>query len=109
MVTRGFGRNPPGQVGLLTFGLAKGFIEDVTRIIKAGQSGAKRALQELQEVIVGVRLIRINDAPPPKKIQGFVRVRVNLAARAAITAAQYVSSRVKSVFEDIKITIKRIK
>ena len=83
--------------------------EQVGRIVKAGQSGTKRALQEIQEVIVWAKLIRVNDVPPTKNIQGFIRVKINAASHYAVRTAKYVSSRVRSTIDDIKITIKRIR
>jgi hypothetical protein len=108
IITRGLGKNPPGVQGMITMGFGKKLLETVIRIVKKGQAGTKRALQELQEVVVWAGLISVNDKKPEKKVQGFVRVRINSAARYAVSAAQLVSSRIRSAFEDIKINIKRI-
>lgn len=83
--------------------------EQAARIVKAGQSGTKRALQEIQDVIIWTKLIRVNDVPPAKNIQGIIRVRLNTAAHYAVKSAKYVSSRARSTYNDIKITIKRIR
>jgi len=105
IVTRGMG---PRQ-NLVRQGFIRGFFAQVIRFINLGQSGAKRALRELEEVIVWAKLIRVNDEPPPVKVQGYIVVKINAAARYAVTAAQQVSTRVRNIFESIKISIKRIR
>jgi len=94
---------------LVRQGFIRGFFAQVIRFINLGQSGAKRALRELEEVIVWAKLIRVNDEPPPVKVQGYIVVKINAAARYAVTAAQQVSTRVRNIFESIKISIKRIR
>jgi hypothetical protein len=108
ILTRGLGKNPPGVQGFITMGFGRRLIEEVVRIIRKGQSGTKRALRELQEVVVWAGLVSVNDKKPEKKVQGFVRVRINAAARSAVTAAQLVSTRIRNVFEDIRVRIKRV-
>jgi len=108
LITRGLGKNPPGVQGMITMGYGRRLIEEVVRIIRKGQSGTKRALRELQEVVVWARLVSVNDRKPDNTVQGFVRVRINAAARNAVTAAQFVSSRIRNIFEDIKVRIKRV-
>lgn len=112
IVTRGMGtsRGRPGRAGLVTQGYG-GFriVEEFKRIVRVGQSGAKRALRELEEIVVWAKLIRINDEPPLVKIEGFIRVRVNSAVRYAIGLTEHLSTRVRKAWEDIKITIRRLK
>jgi len=108
ILTRGLGKNPPGVQGFITMGFGRRLIEEVVRIIRKGQSGTKRALRELQEVVVWVGLVSVNDEKPKEKVQGFVRVKVNSAANRAVTAAQLVSSRVRNIYEDVKVKIKRV-
>lgn len=108
LLTRGLGKNPPGVQGFITMGFGQRLLGEVIRIVKKGQSGAKRALQELQEVVVWAGLISVNDEKPKEKVQGLVRVRVNSAANRAVTAAQLVSSRVRNIYEDVKVKIKRV-
>jgi hypothetical protein len=108
ILTRGLGKNPPGVQGFITMGFGQRLIEEVIRIVRKGQSGTKRALQQLQEVGVWVGLISVNDERPENKVQGFVKVRVNSAANQAVSAAQLVSSRIRNVFEDVKVKIKRV-
>ena len=108
IITKGLGKNPPGVQGFITMGYGKKLIDAVVRIARRGAAGTKRALQELQEVVVWAGLVSVNDKKPEKKVQGFVRVRINTAARYAVTAAQLVTTRIRSAYEDIKISIKRV-
>lgn len=107
IVTRGLG-SYHGHQGFITGGFGPKFVEEAKRLLRVGQSGTKRALREMQETVVWVKLIRINDSPVVKTIQGAVKVRLDPAARVAVARAERLSARVKSVFERIKITVKRV-
>jgi hypothetical protein len=86
------------------------FLQEVfTRFIVLGQSGAKRALQEIQEVVVWAKLIRINSEKPSVPIQGSIKVKVSSASQIAVKVLERASVRVRSAWEDLKITVKRIK
>jgi len=115
LVTRGMGPvtgGVPGRAALISQGLG-GFFEEVKRqairIYRAGQSGTKRALQELQEVMVWAKLIRINDEKPPIPISGSIKVRISKTSQIAAVLISRASVRVRSALEDLKITVKRIK
>lgn len=113
LVTRGMGtsRGVVGRSGMVTQGSGGFFrrvVEVGARLIRLGQSGTKRALRELEEVIIGVKLLRVNDEKPKTTIQGHVTVKVDLSRRIAVMA-EGVSKRVRSAWEDIKITVKRIR
>lgn len=107
IITRGFGRRQQivtqGYGGILAEIKAA-----VTRFITLGQSGAKRAIRELEEIIIGAKLLRVNDEKPKQQIQGHVTVKVDLTRRIAVMA-EGVSKRVRAAWEDIKITVKRIR
>ena len=113
IITRGMGtsRGKAGVAGMVTQGYG-GFFravqEGVRKAIRLGQSGTKRALRELEEIVIGARLIRVNDEKPSKPVQGFVRVKIDLTRRIAVVA-ESVTSRVRQAWEDIKITVKRIR
>lgn len=115
LITRGLGPvtgGVPGRAALISQGLG-GFFEEVKRqairIYRAGQSGAKRALQEAQEVMVWAKLIRINDKNPPVPISGSIKVRISKTSQIAAVLISRASVRVRSALEDLKITVKRIK
>jgi hypothetical protein len=115
LVTRGLGPlsgGVPGRSSMVSQGLG-GFFQNIKRqairIIQAGQSGTKRALQELQEVMVWAKLIRINDEKPPIPITGSIKVRISKTSQIAAVLVSRASVRVRSALEDLKITVKRIK
>lgn len=114
IITRGMGasRGKAGVAGMVTQGYGGIFriVKDqLRRFAKAGQSGAKRALKELEEVVVWAKLIRVNDERPQSLIQGGIKVKINTARKIAVSLAESVSTRVRSAWEDIKITVKRIR
>jgi len=114
IVTRGMGtsRGKAGRAGLVTQGYGgplQAVLQEIRRFVKIGASGAKRALKEFDEIIVWAKLIRVNDEPPKTKVEGFIRVKINLATHYAINLVEHVSTRARKAWEDIKITISRIK
>lgn len=117
IITRGMGptRGTPGvpmRASMITMGCG-GFFravkEQAIRIIRAGQSGAKQALRDIQEVVVWAKLIRINDEKPTALIQGFIRVKISKASEIATVLVSRARVRVRAAWEDIKITVKRVK
>lgn len=117
IITRGMGPTRgtpgvPGRASMITMGYG-GFFREVARqavrIIRAGQSGTKRALQEIQEVMVWAKLIRINDKKPTIPIQGSIKVRISRTSQIAAVLVSRAKVRVREAWEDLKITVKRIK
>jgi hypothetical protein len=119
IVTSGFGKSrgaTPGRASIVSQGFG-GPPSFVTAAIKeaaavrryGGGGGTKRRLHELEEVIVWARLVHVNDKPIDQKIEGFVKVHVNKSQGYASVIAEHVSSRVRAAWEDVKITINRIK
>jgi len=108
ILTRGLGRNRPGYQGFITMGYGRRFIEEVIRIIRRGGSSAEKFVRDLQDVVVWAKLIRVNDEKPKENIQGQLTVKVNLARKIAVMA-ENVSNRTRSAWEDVKITINRVK
>lgn len=114
IVTRGMGvsRGIAGRAGLITQGYGGPLAavkEAVKRLIKVGQSGTKRALQELQEIVVWAKLIRVNDVAPKLPIEGSIRVRVSSASQFAVKVVERAAVRVRKAWEDVKITVTRIR
>lgn len=114
LVTRGMGTSPgpPGRASMVASGMGGIFVaiaQVVKRVIRVGQSGTKRALRELEEVVVWAKMIRVNDEPPPKTIQGFVKATIRDAKDYTVAAAKEFKSRVKNVLETVKIRVDRIK
>lgn len=114
LITRGMGRSrgAAGRAGMVTQGMGGIFrfvSEQAQRLIKVGRSSAQRALEGLEEVIVWAKLIRVNDEKPEEKVEGFTRVGVDKKRNIAVSLMGAISSRVRNIFEDIKVTIKRIR
>lgn len=122
LVTRGLGasRGVDGRVGILTAGgggpplyvldqLRMHFGPNVRRIV--GQSGTKRRERELQlrQVMVAAKLLRVNNQTIPENVQGYVASVADTPTRQVVKLIEHVSTRVRSVWEDIKVTAKRIK
>ena len=114
IITRGMGKSrvKTGNAGLITQGYGGTILqkikEQITRVIHAGRSAGERVIQEVQDVIVWAKLIRVNDKTPIKNISGHVRVR-NRASSVAIKIMERISVRTRNALEDIKITIRRIR
>lgn len=114
IITRGMGasRGKAGVAGLVTqgygglFRIAK---EAVRQLIKVGRSSAKRAVEGLEEIVVWAKLVRVNDKKPDEKVEGFIRVGIDRARHIAVNLMGTITSRVRSTWEDIKVTISRIK
>lgn len=114
LVTRGMGtsRGVPGRAGLVTQGMGGIFrfvVQQAERVIRYGRSSAHRAVQGLEEIIVWAKLVKVNDERPPQKVEGFVRVGIDRARHIAVNLIGSITSRARGVWEDIKITINRIK
>lgn len=97
LITQGYG-GPPAFV-----------VAAFQRGIIVGQSGRKRRLREMDTIVVWAKLIELNDMPPPKKIEGFIRVPVDHDRGFAAVMAEHVSSRVWKAWQDFKVIVKRIK
>ena len=113
IITRGMGtsRGKAGVAGMVTQGYGGFFrmaVEFAKKAFKAGQSGAKRAIRELEEVIISARLIRVNDEKPKQLVQGSVTVKLDATRKIAVVA-EGLTKRVRAAWEDIKITVKRIR
>jgi hypothetical protein len=113
IITRGMGasRGKAGVAGLVTQGYGGFFriVKDgLRKAARLGQSGAKRAIKELEEVFIAVKLVRVNDEKPKDPIQGSITVKVDLSRKIAVVA-EGISKRIRSAWEDIKITVKRIR
>ena len=111
IITRGLGssRGKSGRASLVTMGFGgifEAIVAGTERLIKVGQSGMKRALKELDEIIVWAKMIRVNDEAPKKTIEGFVKVHVKDLSQTKIHVTQPMS---RSVLDKIKIAVKHLK
>lgn len=112
IITKGMGasRGQAGNAGLITQGYAgiKLLLELGRRIIRVGQSGTKRRIRDLQSIIVGARLVRVNENRPSMTVIGFVENNhPNMSSRVSIV--EHLSTRVRKTWETVTIRIKRLK
>jgi hypothetical protein len=117
IITRGLGglRSVPESSGLVVQGygpLPPAFV--VTTLerplrLRLGQSGLKRRMREFDEIIVWAKLIEVNDMPPPKKVEGWITVRVKRGQHHAMAMAEHISSRTRKAWETIKVSVWRVK
>jgi hypothetical protein len=108
----GKSRGIPGRAGMITQGYGgffKKIVEAGVRLYKAGQSGAKRAAKELEDIIVWAKLMRVNDNIPETTIKGFIRVNVSQAKNIAVNLMEGMRVRTRKTWDGIKITIKRLR
>jgi hypothetical protein len=112
IITRGMGvsRGVAGRAGMVTqgYGGPPPFIAQTFRQINLGQSGYKRRLEELDEVIVWAKLVNVNGVEPKKPIKGWIKVKVE-KSRGLGVMAEHLGSRVRSVLEVIKVSVQRLK
>jgi hypothetical protein len=114
IVTRGFGvaRSVPNSSGPVTMGygpLIPQAIASAFRRPKQGQSGFKRRMAEMDEVIVWAKCVTVNDTEPKKPIQGWIKVMIDKDRDYASVIAEHVSTRIRDAWDTVKITVKRIK
>jgi hypothetical protein len=120
IVTSGFGpaRSTVESSSLITLGfgpppsfVVQQIVETVDRPIRLrfGQSGTKRRLEDLDEVIVWAQLIEVNNKPPANEIKGFIKVPVKKTQGRSRIMVEHVSSRVREAWETIKVTVSRMK
>lgn len=101
LVTQGYG-------GIFTR-IAEAVAEAGRRIVVTGRSAAKRVSEQLDEVIISMKLIRVNGEPAKQTVTGMMRVKMNTAKSAVVNIAESFTIRVRAAWEDIKITVKRMK
>lgn len=114
IITRGMGtsRGAAGRAGMVTSGfggLVAAALEQARRVIRYGRSGAKRLAEELDEIIIHARLIRVNQEKPDANVQGSIKIAFSTASHYAVVLAERVSTRARKAWEDVKISVQRLK
>ena len=118
IITRGMGpsRGKTGNAGLITrgyggiFSRVVGAVTDAgRRVISTGRSAAKRVAEQLDEVIISMKLIRVNGEPAKQSVTGMLRIKFDSARSTVVNVVESFTVRVRAAWEDIKITVKRMK
>lgn len=110
----GTSRGAPGRAGLVTqgYGGPPSFVvkvlETPRRVVKGSSGYGRRELDELNVVILWAKLIEVNSRPPEKKIEGSIVVKIDNSSGVAVLAERLIS-QVYKTWNDIKITVKRLK
>jgi len=112
IITRGFGpkRSVSQSSGIVVQGyggVPHAIVEVIERPLRLrlGQSGTKRRLAELDEVIVWAKLIEANGVQPSRPIKGWIRVRVSPNRGFASVMAE----SVRVIRDYVKVTVQRLK
>lgn len=116
LVTLGLGtsRGIEGRGGLVVAGyggppsFVVSALEERTRI-RVGQSGSKRRLDQLDEVIVWAKLLEVNGKAATGNVKGALKVRVDKKRGHASVVAEHISSRARGAWEFIKVSVRRLK
>lgn len=114
IITRGMGtsRGKAGVAGMVTqgYGGLFRFIAELPRnLVRIGRSSAQRASQGLEEIIVWAKLVRVNDKKPSQDVEGFIRIGIDKAKHIAVSILGAATTKVRKTWDDIKITISRIR
>jgi hypothetical protein len=117
IITRGLGglRSVPESSGLVVQGYGPlppaAIIAAIERPLRLrlGQSGTKRRLAELDEVIVWAKMIEANGVEPKKPIKGWIRVRVRKETGYASVMAEVLDTKIRSALDYIKVTVSRLR
>ena len=67
----------------------------------------RRPDARIDEVIIWAKLLEVNGKVPSRKIEGYTRTGIETSPVKAIV--EHISSRSRETWEDIKVTIKRLK
>jgi hypothetical protein len=108
IVTKGLGRHN----NLVARGFVRGFIETIIagtqHIVRVGRSGAKRIIKEVESIMIYAKLIDVNDFQPKVKIEGVIKVDFFIK-NYAVSLVESIKHRIKSKYNEIKISIERLR
>lgn len=109
LISRGMGAPiRPGVAGLVTSG-GGGFRQVAEYVRTVVGDGAKYVEERFQEVVVRAKLITVNDSIPITRIEGFVKIAIDNLKNIRVIASNTLTTRIKNIYDSIKVTITRIK
>lgn len=119
IITQGYGlnRQTVQSSGLVVLGIGTPLpnfiietLEDQRPLrLRYGQSGTKRRLDQLDEVIIWAKLIEVNGEFPRSQIKGSVKVVFPKHRDPLKMTLEHVSTKIKNSWEDIKIRVRRLR
>lgn len=110
LISRGMGQPiRPGVAGLITSG-GGGFFREVVEYVRTVVGdGAKYVEERFQEIVVRAKLITVNDSIPITRIEGFIKVGIDSLKNIKVLASSVLTTKIKNIYDSIKVTITRIK
>ena len=109
IITRGMGApRGTGRASLVVHG-GGGFRRLIEFVKRKAGDGAKFIKDNIDEVIVWAKMIRINEEKPKVLIQGIDRAQFVKNKKVSVKAIQFLKNRARAAWEDIKISIRRVK
>ena len=109
IITRGMGgARGSGRASLVVWG-GGGFRQVIEYVKRKAGDGVKYVKDGIDEIIVWAKLVRINDEKPKVLIQGLTRAQLDSKKKISVKLSERISMRARKAWEDIKITIRRVK
>ena len=116
IVTRGMGRSTdasgrhrPGMVSQGYGGIFTAIVETAQRIYRTGKSSVRKLEKKVDEVIVYVRLIRVNDEPYEGNVQGSTRISFEVVKKTYVRITESVRVRLRKITDVIRVMATRIR
>jgi hypothetical protein len=107
-ITRGMGApRGTGRAGLITVG-GGGFRQFIEIIRRKAGDGVDYVKKNVENIVVWARLITVNDEKPQQLIQGSANVVVT-NKKITVRMTEGFRHRVRKIWENVKITINRIR
>ena len=109
VVTRGMGApRGSGRASMIVAG-AGGFRQFVEFVKRKAGDGANYVKENIEQIVIWAKLISINDEKPKQFIEGSLRLEIDKNKKISVRMSEGIKSRVRKTWEDIKITISRIR
>lgn len=109
VVTRGMGApRGSGRASLIVAG-GGGFRQFVEFVKRKAGDGANYVKENIEQIVIWAKLISINDEKPKQFIEGSVRLEIDKNKKISVRMTEGIKSRIRKAWEDIKITISRIR
>lgn len=108
-ITRGMGApRGTGRAGLVTSG-GGGFRKFIEFIRRKGGDGVDYVKKNVETIMVWAKLIDVNAEQPKQIIQGSTTVSVNTNKKVRVRMVGGFTKNVRKIWENVKITITRLK
>lgn len=107
-ITRGMGApRGTGRAGLITSG-GGGFRQFIEFIRRKAGDGVDYVKKNVENIVVWAKLITVNDEKPQQLIQGTSQVSMS-SKKASVRFTGGFTKKVRNIWENVKITITRVK